>query len=494
MSGATLTNVADLVRRHAVAQGSAEALVQVRPQRRALTWAELDAELDAVAAGYAEHGLRAGHRIGLAGPNSIDYVICYLAALRAGLVAVPLDTDAGPEARDALAAEIGVKLLLGADLPLDPGRLARPGAPAVVSPPDAEALAVLLRSAGTTGDPAWAMLSHRALLAPLQALDVGALDTGVTLVAALPLSHVFGLTGVLGGWLGAGGRLVVAEPYGDQLAEVIAAESVDVLPATPALLLRLVRSDPSPESLQSLRWVLAGGGPVPDWLAAEFVERTGLRIDRGYGLSETAAGVTATFGGPVLGPAHVGRPLPGVEVQVRTPGTASGTGAEVRYPVEHTEAGERGSEEPGLIAVRGANLFSGYWPDGAGGPDADGWFVTDDLGYVRDTELFLVERSREVITVQGFPVYPAEVEHVLREVPAVTGAAAVGVPDDRRGMRIVAYVSGDISVAELIEHCRRLAPYKRPSEIHQVDDLPRGVLGEVQRTEVRRRHVPDGAR
>ena len=494
MSGAALSNVADLVGRHAVERGSAEALVQVRPQRRALTWAELDAELDAVAAGYAEHGLRAGHRVGLTGPNSIDYVICYLAALRAGLVAVPLDTDAGPAARDVLATELGVKLLLGAELPLDPARLARPGAPAVVSPPDAEALAVLLRSAGTSGNPAWAMLSHRALLAPLQALELGSLDAGFTVAAALPLSHVFGLTGVLGSWLGAGARLVVAEPYGDQLAEVIAAESVDVLPATPALLLGLVRSDPSPESLRSLRCVLAGGGSVPDWLDAEFVERTGLRIDRGYGLSETAAGVTATFGGPVLGPAHVGRPLPGVEVQVRTPGTASATGAELRYPVEHTEAGGRGSEEPGLIVVRGANLFSGYWPDGAGGPDADGWFVTDDLGYVRDSELFLVERSREVMTVQGFPVYPAEVEHVLREVPAVTGAAAVGVPDERRGTRIVAYVTGNVSVDDLAAQCRRLAPYKRPAEIHVVDDLPRGVLGEVQRTEVRRRHDPAAVR
>ncbi len=468
--GDAVTNLAQLAERHAADRGGAEALVQPYPQRRALTWGELNSVVDAVASGYAERGLRAGHRIGLCGPNSVDLVVCYLAALRAGLVAVPLDPAAEPNVRDALIAELGVKLVLGVDAPLRTADLARPDGGVVVSPPDAEALAVLLRSAGTDGDPHWAMLTHRALLAPLAIVE--ALDPDATALAALPLWHVFGLTTVLSGWLGAGARLVLAEPYGDQLASVIAAEGIDILPATPAMLLRLLRSDPAPESLAGLRWVLAAGAAVPDWLAEEFQHRTGRRIERGYGLTETAAGVTATFGGPVLGPNHVGRPLPGIEVRIG-------------------DGGEPG--DPGLIAVRGANLFSGYWPDADGGPDADGWFVTDDLGYVRGDELFLLDRSREVVVVQGFPVYPAEVEQVLREVPAVTGAAAVGVPDERRGMRIVAYVTGDVSVDALSEHCRRLAPYKRPTEIHVVDDLPRGALGEVQRPAVRSRHRLAGA-
>lgn len=467
MFGDGLSNVADLIRRHAADRGAAEALVQPHPERRALSWAELDALVDAVAAGYAERGLRAGHRIGLCGPNSLDLIVCYLAALRAGVVAVGLDPAADPGERDALAAEIGVKLVLGVDVPLDTAELTGPAGTEIVSPPDAEALAVLLRSAGSSGEPRWAMLSHRALLAPLEAVEseVG----GATAIAAVPLWHVFGLTTVLGGWLGAGTRLIVAEPYGDQVANVIATEGVDILPATPALLLRLLRTDQAADRLGSLRWVLAAGSAVPDRLAAEFADRTGLRIERGYGLTETAVGVSATFGGPLLGPHHVGRPLPGVEVRI---GDGLGAGD---------------AAEPGLIAVRGANLFSGYWPDAAGGPDDDGWFVTDDVGYLSGDELFLLDRSREVVVVQGFPVYPAEIEQVLRDVPAVTGAAAVGVPDDRRGMRIVAYVTGDVSAETLQEHCRRLAPYKRPTEIHVADELPRGVLGEVQRAAVRHR-------
>ncbi len=468
--GDVVTNLSGLVHANAVQRADAEALVQPLPQRRALSWAELDARLDEVAAGLADRGLRAGHRIGLSGANSIEFVVCYLAALRAGLVAVPLDPHPGATPPEARAAELGTKLLLGgADEPLTAASVAalsRAGT-AVVSPPDAEALAVLLRTAGsTTGEPRWAMLTHRALLAPVRAPGPETPPADATILGVLPLFHVFGLGTVLGGWLGGGSKLVLAEPAVEQLPGLVEAEGVDHLPLTPSLVLRLLRSGLGSTGLDGLRTVLVAGAQLPDWLAEEFAGRTGLRIERGYGLTEAAA-VSATFGGPVLGPSHVGRRLPGVEIRVGDGGDPA---------------------EPGLLALRGANLFSGYWPDGAGGPDAEGWFVTDDIGYFRGDELFLVDRSRDRIFVHGFSVFPAEIEQVLREVPAVTGAAAVGIPDDEHGTRIVAYVSGDVSVAELQEHCRRLAPYKRPAEIHVTDDLPHDVKGEVHRTELRDRH------
>ncbi len=169
----------------------------------------------------------------------------------------------------------------------------------------------------------------------------------------------------------------------------------------------------------------------------------------------------------MLGSNHVGRPLPGVEVRI---GDGSDPG------------------EPELIALRGDGLFSGYWPDGGGGPDADGWFVTDDVGYLRGPELFLVDRARELIVVSGFPVYPTELEQVIRELPRVTGVAAVGIPDPRTGERIVAFVSGrELSGSAVADHCRsRLPGYKRPAEIRLVSELPRGVTGEIQRVGLRR--------
>ena len=383
MSAESVSNVAQLVRRNAQRRRDAEAIVQPDPERRGLSWIELEAQVDAVAAGFADLGVVAGQRVGLFGVNSIEYVIGYLAALRAGLVAVPIAADLAAADLGELLRGCGVKLLLGgADHPLTPdglGELARHGHSPVVSPPDAEALAVLLRTAGTSGEPRLVMLSHRALLAqPVHAQFTGVVDADTTVLGALPFGHVFGLGAVLGGWLAVGARLVVADLHSDGLLSIIDSERVDHLPLTPALLFRLLRDAPgkqhSAEPLRSVRRVLSAGAALPERLAREFADRTGLRVEQGYGLTE-APGVSATFAGPVLGSNHVGRPLPGVEVRI-------GDGSD--------------PSEPGLIALRGDNLFSGYWPDGGGGPDADGWFVTDDVGYLRGPELFLVDRAREL--------------------------------------------------------------------------------------------------
>ena len=96
--------------------------------------------------------------------------------------------------------------------------------------------------------------------------------------------------------------------------------------------------------------------------------------------------------------------------------------------------------EPGEIWIRGDNLFSGYWPDGRGGPGELGWFPTGDVGYLLDGELFLVDRARELIIVNGFNVYPAEVEDVIEEVPGVAEVAVIGVSHEQTGEAVVAYV------------------------------------------------------
>jgi long-chain acyl-CoA synthetase len=454
------TNLVQLVHDHALRRPTDEAIVQPGTARRALTWAELDRTVDAVAAGFADQGLVAGHRVGLSGPNSIEYVIGYLAVLRAGLVAVPIDPRRETAAVRELIEQCGIKsTLTGAGLE----ELARHGHSPVISPPDPESLALLLPTSGTTARPRLVMLSHRALLA--QASWTGLIEQQHTVLGALPYVHVFGLSAVLGGWLGAGARLVVADGFSSDLPQIIANEAVDDLPLTPSLLFALLRGGQHADQLRAVRRVLCAGAPLPGQLSAEFTERTGLRIDHGYGLTE-AAGVAATFGGPVLGPSHVGQPLPGVEVRI---------------------ANSRDPSEPGLIAIRGANLFSGYWPDGSGGPDASGWYLTDDIGYLRDAALFLVDRARDVILVSGFPVYPREIEQVIRQLSPVSAVAVLGSQHPKAGSRLVAFVSGfGLSEEQVADHCRANLPgYKRPIEIRLLDELPRSLTGEVDRSQLR---------
>jgi long-chain acyl-CoA synthetase len=146
-------------------------------------------------------------------------------------------------------------------------------------------------------------------------------------------------------------------------------------------------------------------------------------------------------------------------------------------------------EDPGEIQIRGDNLFSGYWPDGAGGPDGDGWWSTGDVGFLDASgDLFLVDRLKELVIVSGFNVYPVEVEDVIREVPGVTEVAVIGVDDPETGEAVVAYVvgSGDTLSDDVRSRCQqRLARFKQPSRIEVVPELPIGVTGKVQKGRLR---------
>jgi long-chain acyl-CoA synthetase len=472
-----ITNVSGLVARHAAARPDRTALVE--PGVRALSWAKLESRVRQVAAGLVATGLVAGQRIGLDGPNSIAWVVGYLAALRAGLVVVPTDPQESSAERDAFLADTGARAVLttrAADvtdripaLALTEDGLAGLSSQdaAVVTPLDPEALAVLATTLGTSADPKIVMLSHRALLAHLQQVSgYGLLDGDSVVLGVLPFFHAYGLNAVLGTSLAAGARLVIPDLSTWDFPTVIEAEKVDNLPVTPGLLYRLVHDPGAAGRLGAVRTVVVGGAPLPWRLGKRFTELTGLRVERGYGLTEASPGVTSTVGGEILGPFHVGRPLPGVEVRV-------GTGLD--------------PSEPGEVAVRGANLFSGYWPDGHGGPDADGWFLTGDIGYQSDGELFLVDRTREVIAVSGFTVYPSEVEQLIRQLSEVE-AVAVVAHSAVAGGGLVAFVCGPDVTEELVRDFvqTKLPAFKRPKQIRVVDDLPRGVTGVVRRAQLRR--------
>jgi long-chain acyl-CoA synthetase len=196
--------------------------------------------------------------------------------------------------------------------------------------------------------------------------------------------------------------------------------------------------------------------------------------------------LTSTLVGGQPKPGSVGRPIPEVEVRLR-----EATGAEAEPepeggagPGELDLVGAGGG--PGEIVVRGPNLFSGYWPDGAGGPDADGWWATGDVAYADDDgDLHLVDRRTELILVSGFNVYPAEVEAVLASHPGVAEAAVVGRPDPARGDEtVLAYVVPAPDAApterELLDWAARsLARFKLPAAVEFVPELPRTATGKV---------------
>jgi long-chain acyl-CoA synthetase len=243
------------------------------------------------------------------------------------------------------------------------------------------------------------------------------------------------------------------------------------------------------EGLSTVRLLTSGAAPLPPAVLSAIKQATGLSVFEGYGLTETGPVLTSTLVGGVAKPGSVGGPLPGVDLRL-----VDSDGNPLDAPAaDPDEEGWFDEDEPetGRVAARGPNLFSGYWPDGAGGPDEDGWFTTGDVGYLdADGDLRLVDRANDLIIVNGFNVYPNEVEHVLDELPDVVESAAVGVPDERTGEQVVAVVvlraGSELTEDEVREHCAaRLARFKVPRVVRFVDELPHSATGKVRRASLR---------
>ena len=460
----------DLLRRTASAQPDRVALVDGDLRLR---WAELDRRVSAVAAALLARGLAAGDRLALQLPTGADFVVLFLAALRAGLVALPVNPAyTGPEV-EHVCSDAGAARLLNSDSGRELVATA-PDAPDPRGDRGGEELAVLLYTSGTSGRGKGAMLSARALLANLEQIEqlqlVGRDDV---VFVPLPLTHIFGLNAGLGMALQTGATLVLADRFepGPTLA-TMAAEQVTAVLGVPGQYTAWLAEPGLADAFARVRFAMSGsaklGRGVVDGFAA-----AGVTLHDGYGLTEAAPVVAVDAAGD--GPGTVGPPLPGVEVSLRD-----------------ADGHEVADGDPGRIFVRGPNLFSGYWPDGRDGPDADGWFGTGDIAVMDESgRLCLVGRSAELVIVNGFNVYPAEVEAVLAAEPGVAEVAVVGEPDERTGEAVRAFVVSvpgvTLDPAELLAAAgRSLARFKVPAAIEVVAQLPHTVTGKIMKWQISR--------
>jgi long-chain acyl-CoA synthetase len=322
------------------------------------------------------------------------------------------------------------------------------------------------------------MLSHRALLANIEqvaSVEPAMITADDVVLGVLPLFHVYGLNAVLGGTLRQQARLVLSERFEPAgTLDLIEDEAISVVPVAPPVFGAWLPMEDLAERLGPVRMVLSGSAPLARDVIDTFVAATGVPIHQGYGLTEAAPVVTSTLCSDDAEAGSVGAALPGIDIRL----------------VDDDGRPPEG-EDPGDIEIRGANLFSGYWPDGEDGPDEDGWWATGDVGFLdRDGDLFLVDRRKDLVIVSGFNVYPVEVEDVIVEVDGVSAAAVIGVADERTGEAVVAYVvaDGDADATRdaVAAHCEeRLARFKRPTTIHLVDELPYTVTGKVQKGRLR---------
>ncbi len=471
------------------------------------TWAEVDHAADAYAIGLSQRGLRAGDRVAILLGNSYEFVVAYFAAARAGLVSVPLNPAYTSAEVAVLLAGSGARMLVvqpstervgqesAAALPgcdvvcvADPewAQLgASSGAPVQVET-SADALALLLFTAGTSGRPKGAMLTHGALRANIEMLlalsDPPAVVDSDVVLLVLPMFHVYGLNTGLGLAMAAGATCVINDRFDPaESLQLIATHQVTTVAGAPAMYQAWCATSGAREAMRTVRLLSSGGAPLPPRVFAQFAELTGLEIFEGYGMTETAPVIATTLvsGTPKAG--SVGRPLPGLDIRL-----VDQSGADV----------DEG--DPGEVWVRGPSVFRGYWPDAAGGPDEQGWFRSGDVAYAdEDGDLHVVDRRREVILVNGFNVYPREIELVIDDLDAVAEVAVVGVPDDATGEAVSAIVvvrpGTAVTAGQIAEHCaQRLARFKCPTVIRVVETLPHSATGKVAKGRLREVYGDEG--
>ncbi len=444
---------------------------------------ELEERTRQVAGRYAAAGLRRGDRLVLSAATSLHLVVAHIAALRLGLVVVPVNGAYGEREVAGIVSDCRPSAAV-----FDDRERARwveraaPGQVVVVGPevalpdgPDVglddlapEDPGLLVYTSGTTGAPKGALLSHGNLLASAEAVRLAwRWSPADRLVLTLPLFHVHGLCVGLHGTLTAGASAVLRPRFDvDDLLDAVAEQDASLWFGVPTMYARVAASDRLAE-LRRLRLCVSGSAPLSPELFEAVAERGGQRILERYGMTETLMNVSNPYDGERR-PGTVGLPLPGVDLRLAD-----------------------GTDE---ILLRGPNVMAGYWerPDATTGAfTEDGWFSSGDVGaYDADGYLRIVGRRKELIISGGYNIYPREVEDVLRSHPAVVDAAVVGLPDATWGERVTAYVeAAGVTEQELLAlSAEQLAPYKRPKRVLFVDGLPRNALGKV----VKSRLTQDG--
>ena len=496
-------NLADVIDTH-----PAEDVVLIS-RGRLTTYGELRRQVAGLRGGLVAAGLVPGDRIALLAGNNWYFVVSYLAALGAGLVVVPVNPQApAPELTTELAvtgaravvvtpaaasafAGIDRAAVPDLDVVIETSGVDVAGAivlddlvaadPVPVVERSDDDLAVLMFTSGTVGSPRAAMLSHGNLRANLDQIQSGRDDpqgpTDVVL-GLLPLFHIFGLNVVLNLSLLAGSRVLLIERFDPSSAiEAIEGHGVTMVSGPPTMWSALAdQPGVTPGSFTTVRAAVSGAARLAPEVTEAVAERLGLELTEGYGLTETAAGVSAAAGtGAPIG--SIGTVLPGVELRL-----------------VDDDGGDALVGDSGEIWVRGPNVFAGYWNDPeatATALTADGWLRTGDIGVVDDDGfVYLVDRAKDLIIVSGFNVYPAEVEEVLAEHPAVIEAAVIGVAHPHTGEAVKAYVvverGRSVDEDDIIAFCQtRLARYKCPSKVMFTDELPHNLSGKLLRRSLR---------
>ena len=468
-----------------------------------LTYADVECETARYSNFLMGLGMRRGDRVAVQIEKSPQAIFIYLACLRAGLCYLPLnsayqqseisyflnDAQPGVAICSPAAEPLFMCLCTEAKVPhlftLDENGLgsfadASANAPKqfVTVESAANDLAVIIYTSGTTGRSKGAMVTHGNLVSNAQVLcDAWRITSNDVLIHALPIFHIHGLFVALNTILLSGATLMFHRKF-DPKAIIRDLPHATMLMGVPTFYTRLLaESTFTKEACGHIRLFVSGSAPLLIDTFNEFKERTGHTILERYGMSEAGMICSNPFDGERRG-GTVGFPLPGVDLRIEGEGLKAAS-----------------IGDPGVIVIKGANVFSGYWrmPEKTKEEFTDdGFFKTGDIGVIdRDGYVSIVGRAKDLIISGGFNVYPKEIELVIDALDGVAESAVIGLPHPDFGEAVTAVIVRNISGAMLTESAviakvkSELANFKVPKRVHFVDALPRNTMGKVQKNLLR---------
>jgi malonyl-CoA/methylmalonyl-CoA synthetase len=466
------------------------------------SYGDMLAESGRYANAIASLGVKIGDRVAVQTGKQVHSVWLYLACLRVGAIYLPLNPaytpaevayfvlDAEPALMvceptgiGALRAGLGVPAPRIETLDASSGgslqKLAA-GMPAdfVTVGTDADDLAAILYTSGTTGRSKGAMITHENLRSNALALvDIWQFTAGDVLLHALPIFHTHGLFVAINTVMLSGSSMIFLPKFHFD-AVMAALPHATAMMGVPTFYARLLSDKRFDRAAAShMRLFVSGSAPLSAETHREFTARTGHAILERYGMTETNMITSNPYNGERR-PGAVGFPLPGVSVRIAEPETGK--------PLPQGGIG--------VIELKGPNVFKGYWrmPEKTAQElRPEGWFITGDLGYVDPDGYFTISgRAKDLIISGGFNVYPAEVENALEALPAIGESAVIGLPHDDFGEAVTAVVTAreGASVDEAAIRAQLesvLAKFKIPKRVLVKDALPRNAMGKVQKNTLR---------
>lgn len=449
-----------------------------------------------------DRGIKSGDRVGLVLPNVPAFVVWYYATLRIGAIAVAISTRLTPDEVAFMLNDCQARVVV---IPEDNGDSIQTQLPRCVEhvlpvsnwadrlddrplddcpclasiscvdlPPDTPA--TILYTSGTTGFPKGATLSHQNVRATVHAFNhlckMGHEDR---LLLAVPLFHCYGQNALLNSGLNVGATIVMQRKFDlNESQRLIVDHEITKLFGVPTTF-QLICDCYEPADLESVEYCFSAAAALPIQLSHRWQEKFGMPIFEGYGLTETSPFASYNHRDHFVS-GSIGTPVDLVEMKI-----------------VDTDTGE--ACPPGTlgeIAIRGPNVMLGYWnrPDETAAAIRDGWFHSGDIGRVDEFGFFhIVDRVKDMISVGGMKVFPAEVERILLDHPGVAQAAVVGFPDAVFGESVVAFImpmEEPVDSNELQDHCRKhLASYKVPRQVVQIEEMPRNPTGKILKTQLR---------